>query len=125
MNEPTIIDQLKWALMALSLEADEQIASFPEFVVVTDEMLLEFDNWYKVVIQSDADTFSNSQIEALKEIYLFTDNLSKTTNYISEKEELLYSKFWSELRTLSNKALAILNWKKEIPPKDRTIFIKG
>nr|WP_315220681.1 hypothetical protein [uncultured Flavobacterium sp.] len=125
MNELEIINQLKWALQALSLEAEEQISSFPEFVVVTDELLLEFDNWYDVVIKNYSDSFTTNQIEILTKIWLFTDNLPKTSIYLSEKEELLFSDFWRELRKMSSQALLMLNWTNEIPPNERATYIKG
>ena len=50
LTEEATINQLKFAIQALSLEAEGQLAAFPEFVMVTDELLLEFDNWKNAAV---------------------------------------------------------------------------
>ena len=45
MSPSQLLEQLKWSLQALALPADSQLQQFPDFVVITDELMLEFDNW--------------------------------------------------------------------------------
>ena len=117
--------QFKWSLQALALEANDQLKSFPDFVVVTDELLLEFDNWYQVAIGNFPESFSDDQKTVLNQINLFIDKLPREDLTITIKEELETSKFWQELRILAREALLKFNWTSEIPPLERVIYIKG
>lgn len=123
MERSAIINQLKWSLQALSLKAEEQLISFPDFVVVTDELLLEFDNWYKTAIRNYPDFFTDEKIRVLNEINLFTDNLPKENLEMTIEDELKSSPFWEELRILAKEALKKFNWTSEIPPNDRTTYV--
>src|SRR5687767_12521474 len=115
MDRQAIINQLKFSIQALSLEADGQLACFPDFVVVTDELLLEFDNWYKTATGNYPDFFSDEQIKILKEISCFTENLPTEDTSATIEEELRSSSFWKELRILAKEALKKFNWTSEIP----------
>lgn len=125
MDQEQVINQLKFAIQALALEAEGQIASFPDFVVVTDELLLEYDYWYKSATGNFPEFFSEKQIEILKEISLFTDRLPPENPNESIKEELRNSVFWKEMRELSKMALTLFNWDSEMPPEGRVIYVEG
>lgn len=125
MNKQSVIDQLKWSIQALALEADDQLASFPDFVVVTDELLLEFDNWYHVAIGNYPDFFSEEQLKILKEIDSFMDKLPQEDLNISIADELKTYSFWKELRILAQDALQKFNWDSDPPPYDRSTYLQG
>lgn len=125
MNKQSVIDQLKWSIQALSLEADDQLASFPDFVVVTDELLLEYDNWYHAAIGNYPDFFSREQLNILNEINSFIDKLPPEDLNVSIEDELRTYPFWEELRILTRKALQKFNWTSELPPYDRSTYLLG
>ena len=123
MDKQTVINQLKYAIQALSLEADDQLKSFPEFVVVTDELLLEYDNWYNVSTRNYPDCFSDDQIKVLKRISSFFEELPQEDFKLSIAEELETVQFWTDLRSLARDALQKFNWTSEIPPHNRSTYI--
>ncbi|WP_341902875.1 hypothetical protein [Fluviicola taffensis] len=125
MNKQSVVDQLKWSIQTLSSEADDQLASFPDFVVVTDELLLEFDNWYRVAIGNYPDIFSDEQLKILKDIDLFIDNLPQEDLSISIADELKTHPFWKELRILAREALQKFGWDSDPPPHDRSTYVRG
>lgn len=125
MNRESIINQLKWSIQTLALEADDQLASFPDFVVVTDELLLEYDNWYRAAIGNYPDFFSDEQLKILKEIDLFIDELPQEDLNVSIADELRTYPFWKELRILAREALLKFNWTSERPPSDRSTYVRG
>ena len=125
MHKEEVISQLKQATQALSLEADDQIASFPEFVVVTDELLLEFDHWFSTSKQYWNDYFTEDQANSLEELYNYLDELPEENISLSITEELKTSPFWHELRICAQKTLRILNWHLEKPLLNRITYIKG
>jgi hypothetical protein len=125
VTKETTIDQLKYAVQALSLDAEDQLASFPEFVLVTDELLLEFDNWKNVAVANYSSSFSQEQLEILNDIEALASNYDSHHSYLSIAEELKTSAFWKQLRVLAKDALARFSWSSEIPPDDRVTYVKG
>ena len=125
MDKQSVINQLKWSIQTLSLEADGQLASFPEFVVVTDELLLEYDNWYNVSTGNYPDFFSGEQIKILKRISSFIEELPQEDLNLSIADELRTCQFWKDLRLLAREALHEFNWASEAPPPNRSIYVRG
>ncbi len=125
MDRQSIINQLKWSIQTLSLEADGQLASFPDFVVVTDELLLEYDNWYNVATKNYPDFFSDEQIMILKKINLFIEELPQEDLNLSVADELRTYQFWKDLRMLAREALQKFNWTSDTPPHDRSTYLRG
>jgi hypothetical protein len=125
MDRESIINQLKWSIQTLFLESDGQIASFPDFVVVTDELLLEYDNWSKVATGNYPDFFSDEQIKILKKIDSFIEELPPEELNLSIADELKIYPFWKDLRILAREALQKFNWSPETPPYHRSTYVQG
>jgi hypothetical protein len=109
MNKEAIINQFINSLKNLSLEANEQITIYPDFVVVTDELLLDFDNWYTVVKGNYPDFFSEEEKKVLEELNLFLDNIPVEDLNQPEINELKNSSFWKELRFLAKEVILKIN----------------
>lgn len=105
MNKEAIIKNFNRSLKNLSLEADEQVASYPNYVVVTDELLLDFDHFYSVIKENYTDEFSNQQIKALDAIRGHIDKIPTEDFLINEIDELKNDDFWKKLRVLSKNAI--------------------
>ncbi len=120
MDQETVIKQLKWSIQVLALEANEQVSCFPEFVVVTDELLLDFDNWYEVALCNFQEFFNQDQQTALKELYLHLDSYTVQEQFTSNIEELKQSNFWIILRARSKSVLSIMGWEEAKPGNGRT-----
>jgi hypothetical protein len=120
---PTI-EQLKWALQTLALPADLQLQQFPDFVVVTDELMLEFDNWRQAA--AGAQTFTPDQQVALEQLDRLFDRLCSTDDpELATEAALREHPRWEEVRQLANNALETFGWCREIPPKERLAYIRG
>ncbi len=125
MDRQSVINQLKWSIQTLSLEAEGQLASFPDFVVVTDELLLEYGHWYRVATGNYPDIFSDAQLKILKKISSFFEELPREDLNLSIEDELRTCQFWKDLRILASEALLKFNWTSEIPPYDRSAYVRG
>ena len=116
LTEEATINQLKFAIQALSLEAEGQLAAFPEFVMVTDELLLEFDNWKNAAVANYPNYFSHEQLKVLNDIDTFLDKYELDDPNMPIAEELKTSWFWKVLRIIAKEALEKFNWTSELPP---------
>jgi len=110
MDKEVVINQLRLAVIALSSPAEEQIKSFPAFVVVTDELLMDYDHWYILAIRNYKDSFTEEQLKILNELYVFMDGLPEEDMTLSITDELRTDPFWEAFRLIARKALKILNW---------------
>src|SRR5690606_21123265 len=124
MDKNMVINQLKWSVQALALEAKEQVSCFPSFVVVTDELLLEFDNWYNAALANFPDFFSQEQQVVLMKLNAHLDSHSIQDEFKSEIEELEQYTFWAVLRALAKDVLRIMDWEQGIPPRGRAAHIQ-
>src|SRR5262245_23627157 len=102
-------NQLKWALQALAQPPDVQPTLFPDFVVVADELALEFDNWYRATIWRDG--FTTAQKSALAAVDQFLAQMSDAKNSeLWQIEALINRPEWQQVRQLAVEALQSLGW---------------
>jgi hypothetical protein len=121
------------ALKLTAAEADMQIRSLPDFVVVTDEIALNFDD---VFIYKD-ELLREKLIS--EEVSVLLDKIDKKTEFMSDNkvgwalEELKNSDHWKEIRGISRKILSLLGeepgapdlgWITYIPAKRKSWWEK-
>ena len=124
MSESPLLEQLKWSLQALALPADSQLQQFPDFVVVTDELMLEFDNWSSAA--AGAHTFSTEQGAALERLDRLFDQMSGVDAAdLATETALREHPRWHEVRELAQQALKTFGWSSDIPPKERLVYVRG
>ena len=116
-NNPIL--QLKYAIQALSLQAEDQLHNFPDFVDVTDELLLDFDHWYTIAISNYPGYFSAGQLKHLKELDVLTNKLPRQKKNETIEDELKRSPFWKQMRSLAKATLKQFGWRSEMPPLNR------
>jgi len=119
MNKDSILNELKWSIQSLALDGRGQIDCFPEFVVVTDELLLEFENWYGAAVGNCSDHFNVEQRTALDQLYSKLDSYESTSEFPSDLEELEKYEFWTHIRAIAKEVLGAMNWEQGFPPKER------
>ena len=118
------LEQLKWSLQALALPAELQLQQFPEFVVITDELMLEFDNWLQVAARQQK--FSPEQQAALQQLdRLFDEMCQSDAADLVPEIALQQDSRWQEVRQLAGRALEAFGWSCEIPPKKRLVYFRG
>lgn len=116
------LERLKHALQALAMPASVQLSLLPDFVVKTDELVLDFDHWRLCAVSSKQ--LDTAQLHALATV----DHQIGTVNSGSNvwQESALHSDpFWEELRTLAKQALEAFGWPLEKPPSYAHEYIPG
>ena len=110
-----IMERLKHSLQALALPAAAQVLQFPDFVVKTDELVLDFDHWRDCAVGNYHNDLTPAQLNSLAGIDAHID--TKDSDSDIWKEPALYSHpFWEELRRLAIKSLGEFGWPVELPP---------
>ena len=119
-----VLEELKWSLQALALEADVQQTLFPSFAATADELALDFDNWRRAA--SGQHAFTAEQHSALAAVDALLDEMSGKPNAgLWTDAALAGHPQWQEVRQRASRALAAFGWKLEKPPSDRGTYIKG
>jgi hypothetical protein len=101
-------EMLRQALLALAAPPDEQVARFPAFVAVADELALDFDDALAVLTSPDAAwTGGAGQRAALDAVDSLLEDMSRrhdetlwTVEALQERPE------WRRVRRLAAAALA-------------------
>lgn len=117
---------LMWAVQALAQPAAAQAALFPPFVVVADELALDFDDHRRTAEAHIGDSWSPDQRAAIA-----TLNRELTEMSGPGKPELWLDRGclghprWAVVRQLARAALAAFNWSDEPPPSGRAVYVPG
>lgn len=110
------INQLKASVQILSLEAHAQLAAFPDFVVVTDDMLEDFHQIFTALKGNFPNFCTTEQLQSLEAIDLFSNNIPDEDPNEAIAQELHNSEFWKQMRVLAKKALVRFQWDSAPPP---------
>jgi hypothetical protein len=118
------LQRLKWAIQALASTAKQQVLLFPDFVCPGDELVLEFDEYFKITRKTIE--FSEPALKALNSLDDFIEKHSDDNfQRMYLKPSGLNEPEWIEIRNLAKKALDEFGWELEVPPKKRgDFFIK-
>jgi len=121
VNQNDVIKQLEYSLQALSLDAEQQIVSFEDFAVVTDELVLDFDNAFGVAFGNYPSFFNEEQLESLNKIDAHIDSMPPEDMNMSIDDELRTHPYWKQMRTLAKEALVKFHWSSKMPPFNRAV----
>jgi hypothetical protein len=118
------LDQFKWSLQALALPADSQPGLFPPFVVVADELALDFEQSHGVISAQLRDSWSHSQREAVSALdKALLDMSGPDKPQFWTDEGCLHHPRWEEIRRLACAALSAFAWPTEPPPNNRAVYV--
>lgn len=97
----------------------------PSFVLVADELALEFDQWREVVADNGAPWTRDQQnaIAALDELLAEMSGPGKPELWL-EKGCLDHPK-WTEVRRLAKVVLDVFGWPEGIPPLKRATYVSS
>lgn len=116
-----IRNRFKHSLQALALPAASQRALFPLWVVITDELALEYDN-SKMTFMDNPDThLSADQSEAISAI---DAQLNAMARDAWEVDALGDHPDWDRLRLLGRAALGAFGWPQETPPSYEGEYVR-
>jgi hypothetical protein len=121
MNEQqlkqSILERLKHSLQALALPAQAQVAYLPDFVVKTDELVLDFGHWRDCATGNCQVDMTAAQLDSLTAVEAHIAAPNSTGDRTVWDESALYSHaFWEELRNLAIQSLNAFGWPQETPP---------
>ena len=125
-EELSKLEILKTATQALALPFKEQISLFPEFVHITDELLLNFDDVFLFINEFlEKNLLTQGQIKFFREIDNFSIFLTKQCYKITPKEVLRTDIQWEKMRDLAKKALIAMNWSLEPPRLSHLTYLSS
>ena len=110
-----VLQHLRHSLQLLASPAQAQLSHFPAgWVVLTDEMVLDFDAWVERI--SSYWKLSKEQMARLTELDEFLKKMSGPSKSDFWSDDALASDpRWEEVRTLAQAALVACGWPNEIP----------
>ncbi len=96
------LEQLKWSVQALAADAETQQRLFPVYACTMDELVLDFDNWFKATRWRDDLAISSDQSQALESIDRLIESMSREA---FADGALQTHHDWQTLRAAAAKAL--------------------
>jgi hypothetical protein len=116
------LTQFKWALQALASSTEEQERLFPQWVIVADELVLDFEHWYSVVRSNQDAELSQQRMDCLQALERFLEQLIPAGINIEPgtwaNAALARDPQWTEVRRLAAATLEAFSWPAEPPPRD-------
>jgi hypothetical protein len=119
------VQQLMWAAQALAQPAEVQPTLFPPFVVVADELALEFYYWRQAAEGRSVGSWSEGQRSALATLDRLLDEMSGDRPELWLDADCLLHPRWSEVRRLARSALSAFGWPMGLPPGHRAVYVPG
>jgi hypothetical protein len=125
-RKQSILERLKHSLQALGLPARAQVAYFPDFVVKTDELVLDFGHWRDCAVANYRVDMTPAQLDSLAAIEAHIAAPNSTGDRTVWDEGALYSHpFWEELRNLAIQSLNAFGRPQESPPSYAHEYVPG
>jgi hypothetical protein len=116
--------EFMWAVQALAQPADVQPELFPDFVVVADELALEFDAARLVAESQVGRAWSARQHQAVAYLDARLSEMGARPELWSNEGCLDHPR-WSEVRQLAREVLAVFGWSPARPPLGRVVYVRG
>ena len=118
------LQRLEWSTRALYQPVDIQRSLYPDFVVVADELALDFDQWLSVATSHAR--LAPEHLDRLLAINRKLEQMSGSHNaQLWTLDALANSSEWSSIRALAGDALKDLGWSSAPPPPSPDSFIQS
>ena len=121
-TELQVLEHLKWSLQALAQPGGVQVALFPPFVCVAEELALDLQNWLLVTRSQNLRVHPDA-LSAIAAIDQQLVKLSGKSNQDFWTIEALKSDLrWENVRQDARTALSVAGWENTAPPYDRSSY---
>lgn len=112
------------AVQALAQPSSAQIALYPPFACVGDEMAIELDDSLRLLRLTQG-TLSHRQAVAIAELEQHIDHLSGPQNadFWTDRDRLHADPRWDQVRTLAVAVLTSFGWPPDAPPKNGALYL--
>ena len=119
-------EQLMRALQILAAPAEAQIAHYPDFVVVGDELALDFEDACRQFLP-DASGLTEEQRRSIAALDMFLEELSGHDNerFWLDRSALRKDERWCEIRAKAAEVLDAFGWPHEVPPRSDATYVSG
>jgi hypothetical protein len=113
----------EWAVRALAQDATIQIALFPSFVVVADELALDFEQ-YRLATADRLSELGGHVVARVGELDAALEAMSGPEHLDLWTDEALRSaREWVTVRALARRVLEAAVWRNTPPPIGRAAYI--
>lgn len=117
------MNEIKRIVQSFAQPGDVQKSLFPDFVNVADELAVE---WEMALEGLNDTSLTDKQKQVIKALDDYMLSISGPANIqYWNNEALCHSKEWDMMRNLAEDILCVMGWEKNIPPKNRAIYVKG
>jgi len=117
------LERLKHSLQLLASQPDIPLGLLPDFVCRADELALQFDPWYVVVLRNFRSEMTVDQLSALDSLDHSLSELTKEGPHHWTDEAVRSSDRWRSVRALAAAALHCFNWPNETPPSHADEYV--
>jgi aspartate aminotransferase-like enzyme len=122
----SLLERLKHSLQALASPPSDQVELLPNFVVKTDELVLDFDHWRSCVLHNYEGELTTEQVASLVALDQLIEKMSKSGDKAFWEEAALYAHpVWVDIRNLASKSLLAFGWAKDKPPSYASEYVRG
>ncbi|MTW14585.1 hypothetical protein GM658_28655 [Pseudoduganella eburnea] len=118
-----MLERLRWSAQSIAQPSAVQIALFPEFVEVADELAL---GWEEAIhdLKGICTHLQPAQIAAIEELDAFMASISGQSHaQLWTMDALKTSPEWQTLRELANQVLEQMLWPKTPPSVRSDIYV--
>jgi hypothetical protein len=117
-----ILERLKHSLQALAIPASEQVSLFPDFVIKTEELILEFEHWRVTALKNYRADLTDKQCDSLAAIDAHSTAPSKE---VWDESALASHPFWQHIRRLAKESLDAFEWPLDAPKSYAREYVRG
>ena len=108
-NRPWVTEALRRSLEALALPGPEALARMPRGSVRSDELALDFDNFYAAYVGNFGEELTPQQRVLLARVGRLLSDMSGKARLWSD-EAVCSHPAWAEVRAAAGEALRALGW---------------
>ena len=117
------MERLKHSLQLLASQPDIPLGLLPDFVCKADELALEFDHWYVVVLRNFRSEMTVDQLSALDSLDHSLSELTKEAPTTGLMKRIAHLTGGEAFGRLPRRLSIAFNWPNETPPSHADEYV--